>query len=520
MSDGARSCLSCLAMLAAGAALRLYQAWLTFLNPDEALHYFVSLQPSVKAAYQASLTTAHPPLMILFLHHWIKLGSSELFLRLPFVAAGVLFCWVMFLWVRHIAGSSAGAYALALAAFLPSLIFLSAEVRQYSFLLLFCAICLHALELAIERDSPRWMVASEMALYLALLTHYSALIFAAAVGIYGVVLILRKHARSYVLAIWVAGKAGTLALIGLLYETQIAPLRQQGVPSEIGSTWLSNSIFQSEHDHLISFTLGRTVRLFRYFFTHGTIGVLALLLFLSALAFLCLGRDQRLRNRGLALFLAAPFFLALAAGLAGIYPYGGTRHDVVLVIFAIAGIAVGLARLPVPRRFARLELKPWLLAGALVISNLFPSPTGPYMQPRDQRRGLMRAAIAWLQSSPPDTAMLTDYQSALVLNYYLCPSQPALPFGKRSDELLAWRCGAHEVFTSIRGDQGFGVSELTLAIQRVRAAARGRAVILFQSGWINDKPQEWVTALSRAGCEDIRNFGRYVRTCKIISAHE
>src|SRR5690349_1244751 len=72
-------------LLLAGTALRLSLAWLTFLNPDEALHYFVSVRPTLRDVYEASLTTAHPPLMIVLLHFWAKLGASEFFLRLPFV---------------------------------------------------------------------------------------------------------------------------------------------------------------------------------------------------------------------------------------------------------------------------------------------------------------------------------------------------------------------------------------------------------------------------------------------------
>ena len=125
-------------MLGAGLLLRLRLAWMTFLNPDEALHYYLAQQPSLKLAYQASLTTAHPPLMIIFLHYWSALGRSELFLRLPFVAAGILFCWVMFLWARSAANHCAAWFALALFVFSPPLISLSAEVRQYAFLLLFC----------------------------------------------------------------------------------------------------------------------------------------------------------------------------------------------------------------------------------------------------------------------------------------------------------------------------------------------------------------------------------------------
>src|SRR5438270_12949419 len=100
------------ALIATGFVLRLRLAWMTFLNPDEALHYFLAHQPSLKLAYEASLTTAHPPLMILFLHYWSFLVSSEVFLRLPFVIAGLFFCWVMFLWLGKVAGKNAASYTL------------------------------------------------------------------------------------------------------------------------------------------------------------------------------------------------------------------------------------------------------------------------------------------------------------------------------------------------------------------------------------------------------------------------
>src|SRR5947209_7103806 len=96
-----------LALIAVGTVVRLHLAWRTFLNPDEALHYFVSAQSSFGAAYQASLTMAHPPLMIFLLHGWTRLGTSEFFLRLPFAIAGIIFCCVMFLWVKQVAGQIA-----------------------------------------------------------------------------------------------------------------------------------------------------------------------------------------------------------------------------------------------------------------------------------------------------------------------------------------------------------------------------------------------------------------------------
>src|SRR4029077_10971639 len=100
--------------LAAGFALllafllRLWKASGTFLNPDEAMHFLAANKPALAEAYQASLNLAHPPLLILLLHVWSKLGTSELFLRLPSVIAGTIFCWIFFQWLTRILGPTVG----------------------------------------------------------------------------------------------------------------------------------------------------------------------------------------------------------------------------------------------------------------------------------------------------------------------------------------------------------------------------------------------------------------------------
>jgi 4-amino-4-deoxy-L-arabinose transferase-like glycosyltransferase len=505
-----------LLMLGAGAAVRLYLAWRTFLNPDEALHYFVAAQPSFAAAYKASLTMAHPPLMILLLHAWSALGTSELFARLPFVAAGLLFAWVMFLWTTRIAGETAGTFALALCLFLPSLISLSAEIRQYSLLLLFCAVCLYYLELGIEQNSIPWIAASFGALYLALLTHYSALIFAAAVGIYGLLLVARPSAALRLRAAWALAQIVALAICGLLFESQIAALRRSGVPSEIAGTWLRDSIFQYGQDHLFPFIASKTIRLFRYFFAHGTIGILGLLLFLYGVSTF-LRRSSPRPNRALALLLLLPFLIMLTTAVTGNYPYGGTRHDVLLVIFAVAGIAIGLDRLNLRAIRSRPRgAKCVVLAAGLLVCNAFPSPTGPTIRPRNQSRGLMSEAVAFVHSLPSDSALLTDYQSGLVLGYYFCGKHADLPFGQNSDQVFRWQCGKHTFLTSLRSQQALNLPNLLPTVQQSwNASPQEQALWLFQTGWIEDKKQEWLSTLQDSGCADTHYFGPNIRICQI-----
>ena len=504
-------------LIGAGFFLRLRLAWLTFLNPDEALHYLLSYQPSLKLAYEASLTTAHPPLMILFLHYWSFLGRSEFFLRLPFVIAGTLFCWVMFLWIRKVAGTGAAWIALLMFLFAPSLITISAEIRQYSFLFLFCATSLYSFERALENDrnSVRWIAFSAAALYMALLTHYSAMIFAAALGIYALLSLLHKKRPAKLTAAWIIGQIGALAVCVFLYQSQISKLRQSGVPNEIAATWLRRSIFQRGQDHFAAFAWARTLRLFRYFFSHGTIGVIGFGLFVFAIVvmFRPVNRSEpRSRNRALAILLAVPFLLTLALAIAGIYPYGGTRHDAILVLFAIPAIAIGLDRLPVGQ--SAKFLKPLLLGASLLICNFFPSPSGPFIRPENQRRDLMQQAMSYLRSLPPGSLLFTDDQGSMVLNYYLCDEAMSLPFTTQKS-LLRSRCGNYFVLTSLATQAGFDRTifseHLTHAWQE---APNANVLYLFQSGWINDKEQDWLNELRALGGTP-RNFGPNILVCPI-----
>src|SRR2546430_14833211 len=204
-------------LIIGGLVARLVLAHRTFLNPDEALHYLLSAQASLALVYEASLTTAHPPLLIVLLHYWRLLGNSEFVLRLPSVLAGTAFCWIMFLWLQRMTDRTTALIGLSLLSFSPSLISLSAENRQYSLLMFFCASSLYFLERAIGENSAGMMLLSSLSLYLALLTHYSSFIFALTLGIYALVRVRKSKPQTRVVVTWVAGQLGALELCAYLY---------------------------------------------------------------------------------------------------------------------------------------------------------------------------------------------------------------------------------------------------------------------------------------------------------------
>jgi hypothetical protein len=429
----------------------------------------------------------------------------------------------MFLWIRKVASGTAACFGLATFLFAPSLISLSAEIRQYSFLLLFCACCLYWLELALRNDgthSVRWMALSSAALYLALLTHYSGMIFATAVGFYGLLSLIRQKWPASLTSAWILGQAGALAICVFLYESQISKLRASGMPSEIAATWLRSSIFQSGQSHLASFVWNNTLRLFRYFFTHGTVGVIGFCLFLFALVALLWTyktKEPQSCNRELATLLAAPFLITLALAIVGFYPYGGTRHDVLLVIFAISGIAIAFDRLPLGGSGDTAQLvKAVLLASAMLICNFYPSPSGPYIRPRNQRRESMHKAISYLGSLPPGTVLLTDAQGSMVLNYYLCNQMMALPFTAEK-RFLKLRCGKYYVLTSMAMQAGFDRDRFPEFLSGAwQENTKTTTLYLFQSGWIDDREEDWLAELRGLGGAP-RNFGPNILVCAFPS---
>jgi Dolichyl-phosphate-mannose-protein mannosyltransferase len=158
--------LASLVVMLLGLFARLWAAFGTFLNPDEALHFRLANQPSLVLAYKASLTASHPPLLTLVLYFWRGLGTSELWLRLPLVLASTVFCWMFYRWLTNAAGYSAGLIGLLFVALLTPIVLLSSEIRQYPLLLAFLASALYFLDYSLETKSTGKMVAFTLCLYL------------------------------------------------------------------------------------------------------------------------------------------------------------------------------------------------------------------------------------------------------------------------------------------------------------------------------------------------------------------
>jgi 4-amino-4-deoxy-L-arabinose transferase-like glycosyltransferase len=498
-------------IVAVAFLLRLWTAHGTFLNPDEALHYRVANKASLWLAYQFSLTTAHPPLLILFLYFWRKIGVSELWLRLPSIAAGTTFCWILYKWLSTRLNRTTGWIGLIFASFLPPLVALSAEVRQYAFLLMFMVAATYLLDLAFDGDSVPRMLLCQICIYLAMFTHYSALLFAATLGVYALLRLLKHRLRVAVLATWILGQIGAVALFIFLYVSHIAQLKSNGAASSTIDGWMRNSFYHRGQDNLVLFVVARTFGVFQFVFGQLAVGDVAFLLFVAGVIFLL--RKEFSDATALASFLVLPFVLTCGASVAGLYPYGGTRHSAFLALFAITGVSILLAQIQWRRLTGRT-----LALVIVLLSTAFGSPHRPFMRRDDQSRANMDAAIeALYQQAPTNTTIFVDPQTSLQFGHYLC-EQKLTPRDTSITGFESYYCGGYHVITPATNDMIFDSTMfLRKWEQMVRAFGLrdGVEVYIVQAGWDIHLAQDLPKL---AGFENLKpqSFGRNISMFKLI----
>ncbi|MEV4179238.1 glycosyltransferase family 39 protein [Nonomuraea sp. NPDC049709] len=95
----------------------------------------------------------------LFMHFWMKLGTAELWLRLPSAVAIGVAAWFLVDLGRRLHSTRAGVIAAAVFAILPSVSYYGAFARSYAFAAAAVVFSFWALHRAIERaDGRRWVV--------------------------------------------------------------------------------------------------------------------------------------------------------------------------------------------------------------------------------------------------------------------------------------------------------------------------------------------------------------------------
>ncbi len=493
-------------MISVGLVIRLVVAGTTYLNPDEAYHYILGSPESLRLAYQASRSTTHPPLLILLIYSLRWLGNSEILLRLPSALAGTLSCWLTYKWLTAISASRIALTGLVLLSFLPPLFVLESELRQYSFLLLFTSSALYSFERAVQEDSAAKMLLFSFVLWLALATHYGALLFAVSMVVYALLRFIELRSSVRLLLLWAFGQAAFAAMAIFLYKTQVSQVQPQ--VHAISDTWLRKALFHGG-DHVVTFLLTSTYRFFHFLSGQPVIGAVMLLLFVIGLISMMRPEQQGLRFRRTGWVVGFALALSWTLALAGVYPFGGTRHSVVLLPFIVLAVGSGLGR--ILKDHARNA--PLVAMLAVGVCSLFPVPAGSHFTPPNQNIALMRSAVDYVQrTATPNQLVLVDQQSAFVFRYYFCRDDPF-----SLQQVQNFQCGHKRVHTS-----GFGWDlsgeRLETDLRETRAAFAAKpteSVFVFQSGWTVGGNPSLNQKFAQAGCAKENRFGRNIVLCEL-----
>jgi len=456
-SLAARVDLAAVLVVIAGLALRLAEASRTYLNPDEALHFYVSLP---KDWYRNLLQVAHPPLLFFMLHGVLRVSSSELALRAVPVVAGSIFPWVAYRWVTKVRNAGAGFVALLILTFSPNLVSLSAQVRGYVLALLFAALAMLLVESAFETEAALRLVLFNFCLYLAILSEYSAAWFVGAAGVYVLMRGIDCRVSRRLWVIWGIGQVGALFLYAVLFRTAVASPTATGVLHSVTPRYLKGA-FPVAHENLLAFAGLGTMKQFAYTFSSIPLGSVAMVMFAVGLIVLWRsgsspgGRGRR----ALAIAIPVAFLLALTGAIVKVLPYGRSRHTVICCLFIAAGVGVGFEAL--------LGKKRWVFAmmvAALVLSWLFiDEPDQNNISEIRHRRASMLAAANRLRSIlPTNTPVLTDAETALLLRYYWCGARE-IESHKLVNGATEWRLDGFRIVwrrSDLRGIDGF-VTDVT-----------------------------------------------------------
>jgi hypothetical protein len=369
------------------------------------------------------------------------------------------------------------------------------------------------------------MLASVLFLYLAMLTHYSAFLFAGALGVYALSKIFtlsEQHPRPSVIASWAVGQFGALALCLFLYRSHIS---HRGVgDSQIFQGWMNylspSSYFERGRDNFLFFVMGHSFGIFQFLFGQLAVGIVMGLAFLAGLVFLLRGckiAENIVPSRRLAILLILPFALACAASLLHVYPYGGTRHVAFLTIPAMAGVSLAIAYL------AKGKLAKGLVIAACIVALClaFGKQRRPRMDRADQSRAHVAAAVQFMEGNVrPSDLVLADYETDLFLGHYLCwqrplalePAPPGFEQYSCGGLRLAFADFRHWIFRSTTFPAEW---QRTVDAYNLKA---GDTVWIVQAGWDATLPEELRRDLPEFHDLRFEAFGKNIKVFKLVVA--
>ncbi|MFN7992029.1 MAG: hypothetical protein U0Q18_00415 [Bryobacteraceae bacterium] len=378
--------------------LRFYFSWICYLNPDEALH----LRAAVSGQWFSHF---HPPLIMAWLWAASLISEHPAWLRLPMTLAGGLTPLLLALWLRRFV-SPAVAWGLAtLVAVSPNLVMLSFQIRGYSLSILFSIAAMWTIEEAFQTRSRRMLALHWLCLAASVLAEFAAVWTLLAAGLYGLFRLGREpDARSRLLASWIAAQMAALGICTWLWVFVLSPNPSGNPVTRLSQHYLAGGFPQSG-ESLVRFSSSGLLKQFAYAASSAEGGAIALALFAIGLAVFWR------RGCGRWAYSVSPHLAALGA-IAGLAPYGRSRHSVTVGVLSLAAVAMGIEWLGGRRHALR-----WLTFAALAFcAAVFPGPDQQNIELwRWHRIEMEQALNTAIDSVPPDALILTDSDTYLLM---------------------------------------------------------------------------------------------------------
>lgn len=412
------------AIITVGLVFRVYYASACYLNPDEAYHLGLARADSIRAVYLKFFTQPHPPLLTLILYFLVKLGSSELLLRMPSLIASTLGSWLGFRWGYRVFGAGPAIGMLAMLTFSPAMTSTAIEVRHYGLLVLGICGAIYGLERAFDEHSWKWMAFGYALLYLAILSHYSALWIVVTVSFYGVLRLYQLHFSPRLVMAWTGFQAVVVLLYVVLYFGHAVIMRSRWYDYAVNG-YLNDGYFHGGQQTVFDFLSSGFINVFSYLSGLRLAGYLGLVLFVIGLiTLLVIPPKQGGKTRGdLSFLMGFPLFLGCLGAVLHILPFIGTRHMTYILLFLAAGISFPVFRwVKYKAVFAFLLC---LFGPAWLVMSMASPGMKPNNRPDVLPRQEMVSALEFLAAEVrDDSPLLVDKQTFLELEHYLGGSGP------------------------------------------------------------------------------------------------
>lgn len=380
-------------------ALRAYYTATLYLNPDEAMHSSAAISGDFSAYH-------HPPLSFWLV--WLSAFVSEQlwWLRLPSVVAGGVLPALIAVWLRrHVHAVTAWGLAALIAA-LPNFVLLTIQIRGYAIALAAIVAAMIALDKAFDTLSRRWLVLHFGYLYIAILSEF--MIVWAAIGL-GCYALMHSSIRS-LFRVWAVGQALALSLYAALYVTVVAPIAQSSITESLIKTYLFGAFP----------VRGQSIAIF------AATGVFKQLVYLAggipagtiAFVFAAIGIGLWLLRRDPLACLCVMPFAAVAGAILRVYPFGRSRHTVVIGVICLLAIGVSIDWLARRFPFARWGVPLTLLATGLAfpMADVHNIPTEAWKAAR-----LTRLEHVLRETIPAGATVVVDSETFRLLQFHFVP---------------------------------------------------------------------------------------------------